>query len=229
MTRLVMLAALAFALVMPLEANAQCVRLAPDVCVTKKSYDAPVNEQPFYGFADKTPAMVAADEKFMIDAVQAGKNKVYLAAIMRGQEAFSRGDFATAAQRFNQAYLLEKNESRIYHGFALIAFYRFRDAAYAEELLKIALAQPNPAPSLRGDYGHVLMIGKRAEEARPHLEQAVKDVPNAVLYWNDLTFARLLTRDRFGACDASAQTLKLSPPPAIANGINFLRSKLDCS
>lgn len=216
-------------LLAPQMAQAQCVQLAPDVCVTNKSYDAPVNEQPFFGFAAKTPAMTAADDKFVLDAAKLGKDKALVEVLLRGQEAMARNDLPTAARRFNQAFLLEKRDSRVYHGFALIAQYRFKDLAYAEELFGIAKRLPNALPSLSGEYGHLLMTLKRPAEALPLLEQAAKETPSSPVVWNDLAFARLLTRDRFGACDASAEALRLSPPEALANGLNFMRSKVECN
>jgi Flp pilus assembly protein TadD len=222
------LAVLALALLLAHPAAAQCVQLAPDVCVTRKSYDAPVNEQPFYGFVAKTPAMIEADEKFVLEASKIGKEKAVAASLLRGEEALSRSDYPTAARRLNQAFLLEQGDSRLYHGFALIALYRFRDLAYAEELFVLARKLPNPAPSLRGDYGRLLMLAKRPGEARPFLESAVKETPNAPAVWTDLAFARLFTGDRAGACDASQQALRLSPPQVLADGINVMRSKAGC-
>jgi Flp pilus assembly protein TadD len=218
----------AFALLLAHPAAAQCVQVAPEICVTKKSYDAPVNEQPFYGFAAKTPAMIEADETFVIEATKIGKDKAFAASLLRGEEALSKNDLATAARRFNQAFLLEKGESRLYHGFALVALYRFRDLAYAEELFTIARRLPNPAPSLRADTGRLLMLAKRPGEARPFLESAVKDTPNAPAVWADLAFARLFTGDRAGACEASQQALRLSPPQVLADGIAVMRSKAGC-
>jgi hypothetical protein len=36
-------------------AIAQTVEVAPGVQVTKKTFPVPINEAPFFGFADKTP------------------------------------------------------------------------------------------------------------------------------------------------------------------------------
>ena len=45
--------------------RAETVEIAPGVQVTKRSYAAPINEQPFFGFADKTAAQREADDKFV--------------------------------------------------------------------------------------------------------------------------------------------------------------------
>ena len=46
-------------------ALAETVEVAPGIQVTKRTYSAPVNEQPFFGFAVKTDAQREADEKFV--------------------------------------------------------------------------------------------------------------------------------------------------------------------
>jgi len=48
-----------------LPATAETVEVAPGVQVTKRTYAAPVNEQPFFGFAAKTAEQKAEDEKFV--------------------------------------------------------------------------------------------------------------------------------------------------------------------
>ena len=48
-----------------LPAAAETVEVAPGVQVTKRTYAAPVNEQPFFGFAAKTAEQKAEDEKFV--------------------------------------------------------------------------------------------------------------------------------------------------------------------
>lgn len=229
MLRFLRYAFAAVVIVLPQAAYAQCVQVAPDVCIIKKSYNAPVEEQPFYGFADKTPAMIDADRKFVLEVVtKFSKEKGFEHSLSRATEALASNDFATAARRFNQAFLLEKRDSRVYHGFAIIAQQRFRDAGFAEELFKIAQRLPNRAASLNGDHGRSLLLAKRPADARPLLEQAVKDTPNSPVVWADLTFARLLTGDTSGACDATQEVMRRSPPDQVLEGIKFVRSKLEC-
>ena len=61
-------AALVATLAPTLAAAAETVEVVPGVQVTKRTYSAPVNEQPFFGFAAKSPEEKAADEKF-VDAI----------------------------------------------------------------------------------------------------------------------------------------------------------------
>src|SRR5690349_16513069 len=48
-------------------AAADTLEVAPGVQVTKRTYTAPVNEQPFFGFAVKTNAQREGDYKLLID------------------------------------------------------------------------------------------------------------------------------------------------------------------
>ena len=48
-----------------LPAAAETVEVAPGVQVTKRNYTAPLNEQPFFGFAAKSPEQKAEDDKFV--------------------------------------------------------------------------------------------------------------------------------------------------------------------
>jgi hypothetical protein len=63
-------AALVATLAPTLAAAAETVEVVPGVQVTKRTYSAPTNEQPFFGFAVKSPEDKAADEKF-VDAIVA--------------------------------------------------------------------------------------------------------------------------------------------------------------
>ena len=50
---------------------AETVEIAPGIQVTRNSYSAPANEQPFFGFEAKTAAQREADEKFVKALVEA--------------------------------------------------------------------------------------------------------------------------------------------------------------
>ena len=53
--------AVAVTLAFALSAAAETVEVAPGVQVTKRTYKAPINEQPFFGFAAKDSEQKAAD------------------------------------------------------------------------------------------------------------------------------------------------------------------------
>jgi Tfp pilus assembly protein PilF len=221
-----MLAMLAF--VHP--AAAETVEVTPGVQVTKRTYSAPSNEQPFFGFIVKDSAQQAADANFvkaMIEAVGT-REKAFDEAANRGWRALGKGNAPEAAQRFNQAFLLAPEQSRVYHGFAAIAQIRFRDADFAEELFRIARKQPNPLKTLNADYGRVLLIAKRPLEAQPVLEQAVKDTPDFGDAWTNLAWARLQNGDSAAACAAADEAARQRPSRNANTDLVALRSSAQC-
>ena len=141
-----------------LPASAETVEVAPGVQVTKRTYPAPVNEQPFFGFAAKSSEQKAEDEKFVSAMIGAtgSREKAFEEATKRAWIAIQAGKIREAALRFNQAFLVSPEQSSVYHGFAVIAQARFNDLDAAEELFKIALKQPNPVKALKADYGRRL-------------------------------------------------------------------------
>jgi Tfp pilus assembly protein PilF len=211
-------------------AVAETVEVAPGVRVTKKHYPAPDDEQPFFGFVTKTPAQIAADEKFTteVSRLSASRQHIVDETLKRGWKALISGDLVTAGRRFNQAYLLSPDQSGIYHGFAALAQTRFNDTEYADELFRVALKQPNPAETLRADYGRFLLIAKRPNEARPVLEQAVIDAPKFGNGWSNLAFARLQTGDRSGACAAAAEAEKLINLDNVRSDLVLLKRQAKC-
>jgi Tfp pilus assembly protein PilF len=216
------------ALVYP--AAAETVEVTPGVQVTKRTYSAPANEQPFYGFIVKDSAQLAADESFVKAVIQATgtREKAFDETTKRGWRAIAAGNAAEAAQRFNQAFLLAPEQSRVYHGFAAVVQVRFHDADFAEELFRIASKQPNPLKTLNADYGRVLLIAKRPREAQPVLEQAVKDTPDFGDAWTNLAWARLQNGDAAAACAAADEALKQRPSRNANDDLIALRSSAQC-
>ncbi len=211
-------------------ALAETVEVAPGVKVTKKVYSAPINEQPFYGFVEKSAAMRDADERFLTGIVQltGSRQKAFKEATLRGWRALSAGNFSEAARRFNEAFLLLPEESEVYHGLAAVAQTRFNDVEFAEELFKIAQRQPNPLKVVNADYGRLLMIAKRPRDAQPVLEQAVIDTPEFGDAWSNLALARLQNGDRAGACAAAEQAGKQRPSNNANADLAFVRSNAEC-
>jgi predicted Zn-dependent protease len=211
-------------------ASAETVEVAPGVQVTKRTYSAPINEQPFFGFVVKNPAQLAADESFVKAVIQAvgTREKAFDETSKRGWRAISSGNVAEAAQRFNQAFLLAPEQSGVYHGFAAIAQMRFNDSDFADELFRIARKQPSPLKTLNADYGRVLLIAKRPRDAQPVLEQAVKDTPDFGDAWSNLAWARLQNGDRAAACAAADEAAKQRPSVNANADLTALRSGAQC-
>jgi Flp pilus assembly protein TadD len=189
-------------------AEAQKVGVAPGVTVTRRTYSVPVNEAPFYNFMEKTAGQKENDDQFVAEALKVvpDRSKVAQHAIGRGWQALiTQRDYATAAKRFNQAFLLDPTASGVYHGFAAVAGSRFRDFEFADELFRIAARMKSPARTLSADHGRMLLIAGRPREAKPLLEQAVRDNPDWAVPKSNLAFAVLQTGDAADACRLAAQ------------------------
>ncbi|MDB5654089.1 MAG: Tetratricopeptide 2, partial [Tardiphaga sp.] len=108
-------------------ACAELIEVAPGVQVTKRSYNAPLNEQPFFGFVTKDAAQREADDKFVAAVVEAtgSRDKAFEEATTRAWRAVIAGRAGEAAMRFNQAWLIQPEPSALYHGMAVVALMRF--------------------------------------------------------------------------------------------------------
>ena len=217
-------------LVMSGAAQAETVEVAPGVQVTKKTFDAPINEQPFFGFATKTPEQRDADARFVTAVIAAAgsRERAFEAATLRGWKAILGGRAAEAAKRFNQAYLLMPERSEIYHGLAMVAQMRFNDLAFADELFRLAYKQPHPLKMLNTDYGRLLLMQKRYREAQPVLEKAVVATPDVGDAWAYLAFARLQNGDKRGACADAAGARKHNPSRDTVRDLAHIEKDAQC-
>jgi Tfp pilus assembly protein PilF len=223
-------AALVATLAPTLAAAAETVEVVPGVQVTKRTYSAPTNEQPFFGFAVKSPEDKAADEKFIdaIVAATASREKAFEETSKRAWLAIQAGRVREAAIRFNQAFLISPEQSTVYHGFAVIAQARFNDFDAADELFKIALKQPNPVKALKADYGRLLLIAKRPRDAQEVLDQAVKESPDFGDAWTNLAWARFQNGDAAAACTAAEEAAKRRPSNNSISDLTAVRSVAQC-
>ena len=223
-------AAFAVTLASALPAAAETVEVAPGVQVTKRTYSAPTNEQPFFGFAVKNDEDRAADDKF-VDAIVAAtgsREKAFEETTMRAWRAVQGGRIREAALRFNQAYLISPDQSSVYHGFAVISQARFNDLDAADELFKIALKQPHPVKALSADYGRFLLMAKRPRDAQSVLEQAVKDSPDFGDAWTNLAWARFQNGDTEAACVAAEEAVKQRPTSNTMGDLTAIRAVAKC-
>jgi Tfp pilus assembly protein PilF len=223
-------AAVAATLASTLATAAETVEVVPGVQVTKRTYSAPVNEQPFFGFAAKSPEDKAADEKF-VDAIvgaTGSREKAFEETTKRAWMAIQAGRVREAAIRFNQAFLISPDQSTVYHGFAVIAQARFNDFDAADELFRVALKQPNPVKALKADYGRLLLIAKRPRDAQAVLDQAVKESPDFSDAWTNLAWAMLQNGDAVAACAAAAEAAKTRPSNNSIGDLTAVRSVAQC-
>ena len=223
-------AAVVATLASTLAVAAETVEVVPGVQVTKRTYSAPINEQPFFGFAAKSPEDKAADEKF-VDAIvgaTGSREKAFDETTLRGWRAINTGKIKEAAVRFNQAFLISPEQSTVYQGFAAVAQARFKDLNATEELYRIALRQPHPMKALNADYGRFLLIAKRPKDAQPVLEQAVKDAPDFGDAWTNLAVARFQNGNAPAACAAVEEALKRRPSNNSGQDLIAVKNAAQC-
>lgn len=212
-------------------AQAETVEVAPGVQVTKTTFDAPADEQPFYGFTAKTAGPRAADEKLLPDLIAAAgsREQAFEAVTLRGWKAIQGGRAIEAAKRFNQAWLLMPERSAVYHGLAMVAQIRFNDLAFADELFRQAYKQPHPLKMLNSDYGRLLLMQKRYRDAQPVLEKAVVDTADFGDAWAYLAFAKLQNGDKVGACTDAAEARKRKPSRSTVRDLAHIEKDAQCN
>lgn len=212
-------------------AHAEMVEVAPGVQVTRKTFKAPADEQPFYGFTAKTAGPRAAEEKLVPDLIAAAgsREQAFEAVTMRGWKAIQGGRAVEAARRFNQAWLLMPERSAVYHGLAMVAQMRFNDLAFADELFRQAYKQPHPLKALNSDYGRLLLMQKRYRDAQPVLERAVVDTADFGDAWAYLAFAKLQNGDKAGACADAAEARKHKPSRATVRDLAHIEKDAQCN
>jgi len=211
-------------------AAAEQVEISSGVYVTKKSFPAPADEQPFYGFREKTPQELKADKDLLDALAKKGYAKSYAfnRAMANGWLAYKNGKLDLATRRFNQAYLIDPTQSAVLHAFAVVAQVRFRDDDYAEELFKTGAAMDNRRPGFMADYGRFLLQTGKGREAMPIMEEAVKEAPKDADAWSNLAIARLYAGMRQSACYAAFKSSSLNPPANTARDLKIFAAKAKC-
>ena len=212
-------------------AQAETVEVAPGVQVTKTTFKAPADEQPFYGFTAKTAGPRAADEKLLSDliATAGSREQAFEAVTLRGWKAIQGGRAVEAAKRFNQAWLLMPERSAVYHGLAMVTQMRFNDLAFADELFRQAYKQPHPLKALNSDYGRLLLMQKRYRDAQPVLEKAVVDTADFGDAWAYLAFAKLQNGDKAGACVDASEARKRKPSRSTVRDLAHIEKDAKCN
>jgi Flp pilus assembly protein TadD len=111
--------------------------------------------------------------------------------------------------------------------FALVVAARFKDFDYADELFRLAARMKSPAPPLRADHGRMLLIAGRAAQAKPLLEQAVKDTPDWAVPRMNLAWATLQSGNRDEACRLIMQ-VKGQDLESVEGDLALFKQKAGC-
>lgn len=82
----------------------------------------PIAEQPQYGETPLTAEVQKINDKFIQEVTQAygSKERALEEALKWAWKLYEQGDYSTSMKRFNQAWLLDKNNTEIFHGYSLI-------------------------------------------------------------------------------------------------------------
>jgi len=113
---------------------------------------------PKYGMIEKTEAQKLADKNFITTTLKssayqgnatAASNKM----ISLGFDAFRGGDFKSAMQRFNEAYLLDPDNTDIYWGYGAI-YIKMGDSKAARQQYDEGLAAKPDNTHILTDYGN---------------------------------------------------------------------------
>ena len=129
--------------------------------------ELPRNEQPMYGNAGRP----AADQRTNDDIVAAAKKKgmnlndASNMAVDVGWRALSQNDLPKAMRRFNQGWLFDPNNGRVYWGFAVVLQIRDRNLDGAIEMFDKARKLLPGDPALLVDYGRILEGAGRYHDA----------------------------------------------------------------
>lgn len=209
---------------------AEIVEVAPGVAVPKRSFDAPIIEQPFFGFATKTPAQLKADEKFLEYFAAEGTplDEAFIKTMTLGWQALGRGQVDIAARRFNQAHLIKPGHPDVFHGLAVVVHLRFKDHGYAEILFAKGAGLAGRSAGYMADYGRFLVTQGKAGKALPVLEEAVREQPGNATAWSNLGWARLQSGQLAAACAAALKSAALEPPARVVADIKLLRQRANC-
>ena len=141
---------------------------------------------PKYGNAEKTPGQIEIDNKFIeatmkMEQFNGDKTAASNHMINLGFQYLYKGDLKTAMYRFNQSYLLDRENSDIYWGFGAI-YMSLSNLEEAKEQYEEGLRLNSKNTHLLTDYGTYFLAkyyevkSSNAKEAGNYLSQAINQL-----------------------------------------------------
>lgn len=141
---------------------------------------------PKYGSVEKTPEQKESDEKFIketmkIEKFKGNKTSASNHMIILGFQYLYKGDLKTAMYRFNQAYLLDKENTDIYWGFGAI-YMTLSNLEKAKEQYEEGLNLNPKNTHLLTDYGTYFLLkyyeanSSNEKEAKKYLDEAINQL-----------------------------------------------------
>ena len=162
---------------------------------------------PMYGGLVKNQEQMSADQKFLdqILATGSSRDEASLEVEKLGWQYFWDGDLDTAIKRFNQAWMLNAENSGTYKGFAIVQAERGAPVLEVVNLFEKSIAKANADSSAYVDYGRYLWTIGRFQDSLSMLERALDKFPNAYNASSNMAFVYYRIADYAKACYWSKQ------------------------
>ena len=134
----------------------------------------PGDDVPLFRGVGKTPDILQADADFIAAVGKQGysRHEGSRIAAQRGWQALNTPDYTLAAKSFNEAWLLDPKNGDAVYGFGMVAAYRDKNSALAEDYFRQSIAIMGEWGCARVEYGKLLLNENRVAEAIPLLRAA---------------------------------------------------------
>lgn len=141
---------------------------------------------PMYGGIEKTPGRKMADEEFVKTVIKlaGSQEKASTEAITRAKNFFQEGDLDMAMMRYNEAWLIDKNNPEAYLGFGIISGERGQIDEAIKYLYKALELKPDYA-----EAAYNIGFAYSQKSYQPSLSQSekIEALKNAIKYFEDAT------------------------------------------
>ncbi len=136
---------------------------------------------PMWEGTELTSARQLANEKFIADALAKANGDRKAAAqdtLQSGWKLIDQGDAEGAMRRFNQAWLLDPQEGRIYWGFAVASAIRGDALATIDRFFEKTHSLVGDQSRLYADWGRVYLLRGKPADAEKHFNRALEIDPD---------------------------------------------------
>ena len=194
---------------------------APDATTEKEGGDQSLF-RPMFGGVPATPEQAKADAIFLeiLKARGTGPEEGAREFVELGFKEFFEGNYDKAMHSFNIAWLQDKTNGDIYHGFALVVLDRDRNLELAAEMFERALQAPKLTSSAHADYGRYFLLHRKdPASAVPHLKVAVQREPDNWYAVSNLALAAYQVEENAEACELARKAV--DHPGALRASLEF--------
>lgn len=166
-------------------------------CSSKQDCPEGINLLPMYGEVKKCEQQIESDNQFLSDCDKQFKSRKEAAEkyVEKAWGYFYNNEPETSMKRFNQAWLLDKNNAEIYWGFGNLMGMKqdFKQSTLLfEKSIKLNPNNPKVYESNATSYGNLFLKTKNVEYLNStieNLKNAIKLEPKNARYYGSLTSA----------------------------------------